>query len=333
MKILHLIFILVFCINISATNQAQDSLYIKNFKDKYETVFNKSNSESPDEKLKSWSNFKAYIKLEKKKFEKETKSYNILDSIEEHVIVEMTNKAFFQLGKHDSIFFYQDYLNKKSKNYFLLSKVETLTTWLKALKLDYVGAIKGYEKTLEFLEKSKNPERFKQKIYTLFGLTQIYMISDNLFLCNNMFLILDDELEKIKNEPYYDAILIDYQLLKCTLLTKEEKFIKSIELAKQISSNKISNPYLLERYHFMMLENYIVNKMPDEALTHYKILFNTEDFFDTKTYEKDVYRYVYKARILLLKGELGKIKKYVDLIEKKPLKDKQKKFNSILGSN
>lgn len=330
MNSLKLFFLFVCIINFANAKSLQDTLDHVELKKKYRSTFIKKKYKSLDEKEKNWNNFRAYLKSEKKKFVGNTENYQLLDSIEEHTIAKMITKIFSQKNQQDSIQFYYKFLNKKSINYYLLAVVESSLVWPKVQNLDYVGAIKSHERTIQLLEKSKHSKAQMQKIYTLMSLTEIYIFSSNLYLSNNMFLILDNELEKVKHEAYYADLIIDYKLLKAELLKKEKKISECIKLAETISVDNIKSPYILERYHFMQLENFLDNKMADKAQYHYDILFDEDKVKNTGSFEKDIHKNVFKVRILLLKDDFTSINKYIKLLEEKPFDGKEK--NIVLNN-
>ncbi|WP_397446184.1 response regulator [Polaribacter sp. R77954] len=330
MKAVKLFFLFACVVNLTNATALKDTLYEQELKDKYRTIFIKNKYNSLDEKEKIWNNFRAYITSEKMKFTDKSKNYNFLDSIEEHAIAKMISQVFFQKQQQDSIQFYYDFLNKKSTNYYLLGSLESSLVWSKVQNLDYVGAIQSNERIIELLEKSKHPKSQLQKISTIMNLTELYIFSSNFYLSNNMFLILDTELEKVKDEAYYADLIIDYKLLKAQLLKKEKKINESIKLAETISIDDIQNPYILEGYHFMQLENYIDYEMADKAQYHYDILFDEDKVKDTGSFEKDIHKNVFKVRILLLKNDFSDIKKYIKLLEEKPFEGKEK--NIVLNA-
>tara|TARA_R110002126_G_scaffold131201_1_gene274915 strand:+ start:2327 stop:5173 length:2847 start_codon:yes stop_codon:yes gene_type:complete len=327
---LKLFFLFVCVVNLANATTLKDTLNYKELKDKYSTTFIKKKYKSLDEKEKSWNDFRAYLKSEKKKLASETKNYKLLDSIEEHAIEKMMIQVFLQKNQQDSIQFFYDLLSKKSTNYFLLSNTEALISWLKVQNLDYIGAIKSHDRAIQLLKKSKHPKSKKKIIHTLMDLTELYMSSSNFYLSHNMFLVLEKELKKVKDEAYYADLMIDYKLLKSELLKKEKKYNESIKLAETISIDNIKDPYLLDRYHFMQLENFLDNKMPDKAQYHYNILFDEDKVKNTVSFEKEIHKNVFKVRILLLKNDFNAIKKYIKLLEEKPFDGKEK--NIVLNA-
>lgn len=270
--------------------------------------------------LKTKEDFHKFrIKLEKVKKSikyKETDQFKAIDSIHAKAITFFMGKVLYPLSEFDSMIYYNEYLTKNIPIDKYLARSEGMAGYAKFTTLDFIGALKSYDKSITIIKLADNSIQNKKKIILLLlDLSALYLRFESISNAAEALDLVKLELEEYEKMEAYKKLEDSsnlrnlYTISQLELLFLKGLHKKFLALSETINIKDIKNS--LTKYLFLSIlldfSSCNVNNV-NTAQQYYQQIYDTKEFdFFTKR-NKEIDKNLMLARITMLKGDYKKAK-------------------------